>query len=214
MPYQNRVTPFGQIVAMSEHGTMMGNRGILHDTNGQIKRGWATKAWIICTLALRPGRKPLQMMAPGHYTPLFFLDEATALAAGHRPCAECRHADYTRFKSLWLQANADLVQQSNPPIAAVDAILHRERLTEQRQKRVYQAPLADLPNGAFITLDNTAFLVWEENLLRWSPAGYTESITRPASTSAEVLTPPSVVKTLAAGYVPQFHPSVDLWRRL
>ncbi|MCL4301808.1 MAG: hypothetical protein KJ077_39300 [Anaerolineae bacterium] len=209
MPYQNRVTPFGQIVALPERGTMMGNRGILHDAGSQLKRGWATKAWIICTLALRPGRKPLQMMVPNHYTPLFFLDEVTALAAGHRPCAECRHADYTRFKALWLQANVDLAQQSNPPIAAIDAILHRERLTEQRQKRVYQARLADLPNGAFIVLDHAAFLVWEWSLLRWSPGGYAERVTRPGSTMVEVLTPPSAVKTLVAGYVPQFHPSVD-----
>lgn len=214
MPYQNRVTPTGQIVATPERGTMMGNRGILHDAGGQIKRGWATKAWIICSLALRPGREPLQMMAPGHYTPLFFLDEATALAAGHRPCAECRRADFTRFKSLWLQANADLVQQPNPPIAVIDTILHRERLTEHREKRVYQAHLSDLPDGVFIVLDKAAFLILEGSLLRWSPGGYTERITRPGSTLVEVLTPPSIVTTLAAGYVPQFHPSVDQWRRL
>jgi hypothetical protein len=214
MPYQNRVTPAGQIVAIPERGTMMGNRGILHDTNGQLKRGWATKAWIICTLALKPGRKPLQMMAPCHYTPLFFLDEATALAAGHRPCAECRHADYTRFKALWLQANADLGQQPNPPITIIDAILHRERLTEHREKRVYQAHMSDLPDGTFITLDKAAFLVREESLLRWSPGGYTERVSRPGSTPVEVLTPPSIVKTLTAGYVPQIHPSVNQWRQL
>ncbi|MCQ3972487.1 MAG: hypothetical protein DPW09_03455 [Anaerolineae bacterium] len=208
MPYQNRVTPFGQIIAVPERGTMMGNRGILHDASGQLKQGWATKAWIICSLALRSGRQPLQMMAPGHYTPLFFLDEATALAAGHRPCAECRRPAYTRFKSLWLQANADLIPQPNPPIAAIDAILHRERLTERREKRVYQAPLADLPIGTFITLDAAAFLVWEKSLLCWSPAGYVERVTQPGHTLVSVLTPASVVKTLAAGYVPKVHPSV------
>lgn len=213
MPYQNRVTPFGQIVALPERGTMMGNRGILHNTSGQLKRGWTTKAWIICSLALRPGRQPLQMMAPGHYTPLFFLDEASALAAGHRPCAECRRPAYTRFKSLWLQANADLIQQANPPIAAIDAILHQERLTERREKRVYQAPLADLPNGTFITLDAAAFLVWEKSLLRWSPAGYVEIQSKPGETVVNVLTPPSVVKTLAAGYVPEIHPSAIQWRQ-
>jgi hypothetical protein len=213
MPCQNRVTPTGQIVAVPERGTLMGNRGILHDASGQLKRGWATKAWISCTLALRPGRKPLQMRVPGHYTPLFFLDEATALAAGHRPCAECRRPAYTRFKSLWLQANADLIQQANPPIAVIDAILHRERLTEHREKRVYQVPLADLPNGTFIALDEAAFLVWEKSLLRWSPAGYVGKITQPSSTLVEVLTPPSVVKILVAGYMPELHPSVDQWRR-
>jgi hypothetical protein len=212
MPYQNRVTPFGQIIAVPERGTMMGNRGILHDASGQLKRGWATKAWIICSLALRPGRKPLPMMAPGHYTPLFFLDEATALAAGHRPCAECRRPAYTRFKSLWLQANTDLIQQAHPPIAAIDAILHRERLTERREKRVYQAPLTDLPIGTFITLDDAAYLVWEENLLRWSPAGYVEIQPKPGDTVVNVLTPASVVKTLAAGYVPETHPSLNPWR--
>jgi hypothetical protein len=212
MPYQNRVTPFGQILAMPERGTMMGNRGILHDAGGQLKREWATKAWISCTLVLRPGRQPLPMMAPGHYTPLFFLDEATALAAGHRPCAECRRLAYNRFKSLWLQANADLVQQVNPPIAVIDAILHRERLTERRDKRVYQAPLADLPSGAFITLDDAAFLTWEGGLLRWSPGGYIGRITKPRSTMVNILTPQSVVKTLAAGYIPEIHPSFEQQR--
>ena len=209
MPYQNRVTPFGEIVAVPERGTLMGNRGILHDELGQRRRSWASKAWIICSLALRPGRKPLQMMAPGHYTPLFFLDEVTALAAGHRPCAECRRPAYNRFKSLWLQANADLIQQSKPPIAVIDAILHRERLTERRDKRMYQARLADLPNGTFIALDDAASLVWEGGLLRWSPAGYIERITRPGHTLVDVLTPPSIVKTLARGYRPEFHPSVN-----
>jgi hypothetical protein len=213
MPYQNRVTPFGQIVALPERGTMMGNRGILHDASGQLKRGWATKAWITCILALKPGRKPLPMMTPGHYTPLFFLDEASALGAGHRPCAECRRPAYTRFKSLWLQANADLIQQANPPIAAIDAILHRERLTERREKRVYPAPLADLPNGTFITLNDAALLLWEQSLLRWSPAGYVKVPSKPGDTVVNVLTPPSVVKTLAAGYVSELHPSAIQWRR-
>lgn len=165
MPRQNRVTPFGQIMAVPERGTMMGNRGILHDAKGQLRRNWTTKAWIICSLALRPGRKPLQMMAPGHYTPLFFLDEATALAVGHHPCGECRRSVYNRFKSLWLEANADLIQQASPPIVAFDAILHRERLTERREKRIYQAHLADLPNGTFIALDDAAYLMWEKSLL-------------------------------------------------
>jgi hypothetical protein len=213
MPRQNRVTPIGQIMAVPERGTVMGNRGILHDTQGQPpKRNWATKAWIICSLALRPGRKPLQMMAPGHYTPLFFLDEVTALAAGHRPCAECRRPAYTRFKSLWLQANADLIQQANPPIAVIDAILHQERLTGLRNKRVYQARLIDLPNGTFIAFDEAAYLVWEKSLLRWSPAGYVEIELKSGDPVVNVLTPASVVKTLAAGFVPETHPSLNPWR--
>lgn len=213
MTYPNRVTPFGEIVAVPERGTLMGNRGILHDELGQHRRNWASKAWITCSLALRPGRTPLQMRAPGHYTPLFFLDEVTALAAGHRPCAECRRSAYNRFKSLWLQANADLIQQSNPPIAVIDAILHRERLTEGRDKRTYQAHLADLPDGAFIGLDTAAFLVWEGGLLRWSPAGYIERVTRPSHALVNILTPPSLVKTLALGYGPELHPSANQWRR-
>jgi hypothetical protein len=130
MPRRNRVTPLGEIVAVSERGTMMGNRGILHDAEGLIRRPWAVKRWLICVLEFR-GRHRM-VMAPNRYTELFFLDEATALAAGHRPCFECRRDRYLAFRDAWAAGDPEMVGRE--PIRAddIDNRLHAERVGPDR----------------------------------------------------------------------------------
>src|SRR3954453_18158595 len=132
MPRQNRVTPFGEIVAVPERGSLMGNRGILHDAaarddpDARIRRRWAGRAWISCLLEFRGRRDPV--MAPGHYTRLFFLDEPTALAAGHRPCAYCRRAAYNAFRDAWAAGNPQHGLGPTPRATEIDRVLHAERL--------------------------------------------------------------------------------------
>jgi hypothetical protein len=209
MPRQNRVTPFGEIVAVPERGTLMGNRGILHDDAAQhdpharVRRRWASRAWIACLLEFR-GRRDL-VMAPHHYTRLFFLDEPTALAAGHRPCAYCRRADYLAFRAAWASANAHLGLGPTPHATEIDQVLHAERLGPGGTKRTYLAPLASLPDGAFVVLaddEQQPYLRWHDALWRWTPAGYAERLPIPAGDVA-VLTPPSIVAALGAGFEPR-----------
>ena len=197
MTLQNRVTPLGELVADPARGLVYGNRGCLHDEHGRIRRAFAGKRWIACRLEFK-GRRRHALMQPGRYTELFFLDEATAFAAGHRPCAECRREDYVRFSSLWPgPTGAD----------AIDAQLHAERLGPHMT-----APLATLPNGTFVLVRDAPYLVLDDRLLRWSPSGYADAIPRPSGT-AIVITPPSLVAVLAAGWVgavPLLHPSAQL----
>jgi hypothetical protein len=198
MPLQNRVTPFGELQALSGRGLLTGNRGVLHDAR-RIVRPWQVRRWIACRLEFR-GRRRL-IMQPRRWTELFFLDEATALAAGHRPCAECRNGDYRRFRALWsahhgAPAGAD----------SMDRVLHAERL-DGRRKRTYRAHCADLPDGAIVALDATAWLVWRGELLAWSDRGYTERRRLPRGGDVEALTPPSIVALLRAGYPVWVHPT-------
>ncbi len=212
MPRQNRVTPFGEIVAVSERGTFLGNRGVLHDAEGRIRRVWQLKRWIVCVLEFR-GRKRT-VMTPGRYTELFFLDEATALAAGHRPCAECRHARFLDFCNAWATAYPADCMSARPSATLIDERLHAERLTADRSKRSFTAALDGLPDGVFVTkaeLGERAYLVRSESLLAWSPGGYGERRRRPKGETVRVLTPKSTVETIRAGYVPEIHLSaVDL----
>ncbi|HEY6450296.1 MAG TPA: hypothetical protein VIX60_06420 [Candidatus Cybelea sp.] len=200
MPLQNRVTPFGEIVALPGRGLMMGNRGILHDHARRIVRPFAVRRWIACCLTFRGRRR--DVMQPNRYTELFFLDEAASLSAGHRPCAECRHEEYRRFRSLWeachgAPASAD----------AMDMRLHADRL-DGKKKRTYRDDLANLPDGAYVTLDGQAWLVWAGALHAWSDSGYTRRRVRSARGEIEVLTPRSIVAILAAAYRPGVHPSL------
>jgi hypothetical protein len=201
MPRQNRVTPFGQIIATPQRGTFMGNRGQLHDERGRIRRPWQLKRWIICLLQFK-GRKRA-VMTPGLYTELFFLDEATALAAGHRPCAECRRGRFDDFRRAWA-AGGDL-----PTATQMDERLHAERVTADKTKRTFVAALGELPDGVLVTVSASpeqAHLIWRGALLTWSPGGYGEG--RPRSNEeATVLTPASTVAALRAGYVPDVHRS-------
>ncbi|HTU22424.1 MAG TPA: hypothetical protein VMG10_30570 [Gemmataceae bacterium] len=208
MPRQNRVTPFGEIVAVPERGTFMGNRGVLHDGDGRILRAWQLKRWIVCVLEFR-GRKR-QVMTPGRYTELFFLDEATALAAGHRPCAECRYARFVAFCNAWAAAHPNDGTSARPTAQEIDDRLHAERLAPDRSKRSFVAALDDLPDGVIVALaawGAQACLVWGDYLLAWSPGGYGERRRRPKVEAVRVLTPKSTVETIRAGYVPEIHPS-------
>lgn len=211
MPRQNRVTPFGDLVAIPERGTFLGNRGILHDAEGRIRRAWQVKRWLVCVLEFR-GRKR-QVMTPNRYTELFFLDEATALAAGHRPCAECRHARFLDFCNAWKQGRGPADGGSHRPTAdAIDDRLHAERIADDRSKRSYLAALDDLPDGVIVSVATEAeqaYLVWGGRLLAWSPGGYGERRRRPKAKQVRVLTPPSTVKAIRAGYVPEVHPSAE-----
>lgn len=203
MPRQNRVTPFGEIIATSAHGTLMGNRGCLHDKQGTIRRAYQGKRWIICLLAFKNRRRTI--MAPGQYTELFFLDEATALAAGHRPCAECQRERFNLFRTLWAAANPGLAGMTKPPVAVIDNVLHQERLRKEKET----ALINHLPDGSFVTFahDPHAYLVLQGKLLRWSPVGYAQTNEPITVVEAVLLTPPSIVRTLAAGYVAELHPS-------
>lgn len=204
MPHQNRVDPFGTLVRTAEKGTLMGNRGCLHDEQQQIVRHHQGRRWISCVLAFKGRCRTI--MTPGHYTELFFLDEATALAAGHRPCAECQRDRFLDFRTHWAAANPDLAGGPSPLVAAIDAALHAERLTGVRclegRKRTYRAALDDLPDGTFVVLDDTAapHLVLGAALYSWSFAGYGPAIARPGQVAVAVLTPPSTVRALAHGY--------------
>jgi hypothetical protein len=193
MPFQNRVTPFGELVATPERGLVYGNRGRLHDERGVIRRDWQVKRWISCRLEFRGRYRAGGPMAPDGYTGLFFLDEATALAAGHRPCAECRNADYRSFLALTGATRAD----------ELDERLHSER------GRLHEAELDDLPDGAFVALDERPWLVLGSALLRWTPGGYSERRPR-FSGRVDVVTPPTSLHVLASGWsgcLPVIHPS-------
>jgi hypothetical protein len=205
MPLQNRVTPFSELVADSARGLVYGNRGCLHDAHGRIRRRYNGKRWIACRLEFR-GRYRAALQQPGRYTELFFLDEATAFAAGHRPCAECRREDYERLIAIWRELHPDQIGAD-----AIDAQLHDERVDPQTRAQLrHRAALDDLPNGTFVLRDGEPCLVRGDEFLRWTPAGYVARIERPARGEAVVLTPPSLVAVLRAGWqplVPLVHPS-------
>ncbi len=205
MPRQNRVTPTGELIAVSARGTLMGNRGCLHDDLGRIVRPYQGRRWIFCRLEFKGRRRAL--MTPGHYTELFFLDEATALAAGHRPCKECSADRYKLFVAAWLLANP------GPALTAarLDAVLHEERLAG-RQQRTHRESLSALPPGCFVTLAEPGppYLVLADRLLPWQPHGYGLPLPHPAGAEVTVLTPRSIVKALAAGYQAAVHPSAFL----
>jgi hypothetical protein len=208
VPRQNRVTPFGEIIATPERGTFLGNRGVLHDAEGRIRRAWQVRRWLVCVLEFR-GRKR-QVMAPGRYTELFFLDEATALAAGHRPCAECRHARFLAFCNAWGVSHPGDGRSSRPTADEIDRRLHAERLAPDRSQRSFLAALDELPDGVFVNAaawGEQAYLVWGDRLLAWTPGGYGERRRRPKREGVKVLTPPSTVAAIRAGYVPEVHPS-------
>ena len=208
MPRQNRVTPYGEIIATPERGTFMGNRGVLHDAEGHIKRTWQVKRWIVCTLEF-PGRKRT-VMSPNSYTELFFRDEATALAAGHRPCAECRHARFLDFCNAWKMAHPKADGPQRPTADEIDHCLHAERLAPDRSKRCFSGKLDDLPDGVFVKVEGwgeQSFLVWGDSLLVWSPRGYEERRPRSKAKDVMILTPPSTVAVIKAGYSPVVHAS-------
>jgi len=209
-PLQNRVTPFGVIIATAARGTLMGNRGgCLHDGQQRLRRRrWVSSRWIACLLEYKGWHR--EVMTPGHYTELFFLDEATAFAAGHRPCALCRRPDFERFAAAWLEGNPEAGLSRAGGIDPIDRVLHEERVHRGRSlERV--ARLATLPAGVFgVTAEQPARpLLWTgATLLPWTPAGYGHHSTVDATDRFTVLTPPSIVRAFGSGYAPAIHPSL------
>jgi hypothetical protein len=204
MPLQNRITPSGDIIATPHRGLFTGNRGIIHDpaTKTLLRKRWACPAWLICVLEFRGRRR--KVMGGRSWTELFFLDEATALSAGHRPCFYCRRDDANRFRAVWAKGNA----VENVLARDIDAVLHRERLDRGR-KRLHPLPMPweRLPDGAMVEAEGEGFLIAQGRALRWSPAGYCAA--ENALQDAMLLTPPSTLRALAAGYRPVLHPSAN-----
>ncbi len=211
MPRRNRVNPFGEIIATPERGTLMGNRGAIHDRDGRIRREWLLKRWIMCVLEFKGRRRTV--MAPGRYTELFFLDEATGLAAGHRPCAECQRRRYAEYRDAWAIGNRQARTSERPSAVEIDDRLHADRLDRARSKRTFLCNLDDLPDGVFFTLEerkDQALLIYRDSLLAWSPGGYRERLSRRHGEVVSVLTPQSSIAAIRAGFVPRVHPSVGL----
>jgi hypothetical protein len=201
MPLQNRVTPAGDIIATPHRGMFTGNRGIIHDpATKTLTRRWASQAWLTCVCEFRGRRR--DVMGTRSWTELFFLDEATALAAGHRPCFYCRRADADRFRAAWEKGNG----AANMLAPEIDAVLHRERL-DHRAKRLHPLPMPveKLPDGAMLQQGNESFAIVQGRSLVWSPAGYRQAQT--ALQDVILLTPPSTLRALLAGYRPALHPS-------
>ncbi len=204
MPFQNRVDPFGELFVDTSRGLFMGNRGgrIHGDDRTLSPRRWASKQWICCMLAFNGRQREVWGRS---YTELFFLDEVTALAAGHRPCFECRRKDAERFAAGWQKAQG---LRARPRAVDMDRVLHAERL-EGRRKRLHLRAIDELPDGAMIAWEQGAFAVRGGSLLRWTSTGYALAVPRPREGAAAVLTPPAILAVLRQGYQPHWHPSAD-----
>jgi hypothetical protein len=203
-PLQNRVMPTGEIVSHPARGMLMGNRGCIHSPERTLGvTRWRTKMWISCVLYWRGRRR--DVMPPGRWTALFFLDEATALAAGHRPCGYCRRADHLWFGDRWRAARGMAVR---PLAGDMDAWLHAERVDRRTRRQLRRLAVAgDLPDGAMVCYDGGLALRRGGALLPWSFDGYGAPVPVGPRTRVELLTPPSIVAVLAAGYRPLVHPS-------
>lgn len=204
MPLQNRVRPDGIIIATSARGTLMGNRGVLHNEHQQVLRQFRLKAWITCQLEFK-GRKR-KLMSPGMYTELFFLDEVTAFSSGHRPCAECRRDRFNEFKQAWLLANGG-PDNGKLKVADIDDILHQERIDADGSHPTWTSPLGDLPVGAVFFHENDYLCVHPEGLRRWTIEGYQPASALPSDLAVSVITPKSIISVFRTGLIPAFHHS-------
>jgi hypothetical protein len=207
MPLQNRVTPFGDIVAIPQRGMFTGNRGIIHDpaTKTLLRKRWTSRAWLICRCEYKGRRR--DVMAGRSWTELFFLDEAVALSAGHRPCFLCRREAAESFRTAWAAG----VGMQKPAAAAIDLVLHHERVSNGH-KRVHAMtlPLPEMPDGAVVVAAEAAYTIAAGKAFRWTERGYIPS---PALRDADgLLTPPSTFLTLRAGYRPVLHPAISAAR--
>lgn len=203
MPRQNRITPFGEIIAHPSRGTLMGNRGCLHDAHGQLgARRWRHQAWVSCVLEFRGWHR--EIMTPNRYTELFFTDDAVALAAGHRPCGTCRREDYKRFREAFQRAHPALQRPASP--ALMNGTLHADRVDSRSRRQItHIAPLATLPDGVFFCLPgkDSARVKQAGKVFAWSFEGY-RAVAAPGEPSVTVLTPKAVVDTIRAGYSVSF----------
>ena len=204
MPLQNRITPFGDIVAIPQRGIFTGNRGIIHDpvTKTLLNRRWASKAWLVCLCDFGGRRRPV--MGARTWTELFFLDEVVALSAGHRPCFFCRREAAEHFRDAWAAAKGGA-----PPLATeIDAILHRERLENGRKRvHLFSGSLSALPDGAMVLAHGSAFALHRRQAYQWANEGYGSPVRLTGIDG--LLTPPSTLMALTAGYRPVFHPSIN-----
>lgn len=202
MPLQNRVDPFGNLFRTTARGAMMGNRGgALHDSRREIVRPYRSRRWITCVLEFRGRHRT--MMTQGRYTELFFLDEAVAFAAGHRPCAECRRESYNAFRAAWQRA----FRLAKLPFAdEMDLALHAARRGRHGDKVTYEAKLADLTDGCMMAIEERAYLLWRGEFLLWTPEGYGERTSAPRDLVVTVLTPQPVVECFRNGYRPAISP--------
>jgi hypothetical protein len=202
MPLQNRVLPTGEIVAIPERGMFVGNRGIIHDpaTRTILRRRWSTNAWIACVLEFRGRRRKVWQRRS--WTELFFLDEATSLAAGHRPCFYCRREDAKRFRAAWERGN----RQRDVLAPDMDAVLHRERLASGKRLHPLPMGIEKLPDGAMVQAGEESFLIASGKPLLWTPSGY--RAVKGGIADAKLLTPPSTLRAISAGYRVVMHPSV------
>lgn len=207
MPLQNRVTPLGELEVSAARGAWMGNRGILHDKDQKILAPWRHKAWVTCRLRFKGRHR--EVFSPHHYSELFFLDEATAFSAGHRPCAECRRERYEEFKTAWSLTNLGETPK-HLSVRQIDARLHQERAIRGGGKVVYEERLDALPSGTFVLIDGAPHLLWERRLYLWTHDGYRSPRgLGNGSRKISVLTPASVVAAFRRGFRPQAHESAS-----
>jgi hypothetical protein len=164
---QNRVDPFGNIIKTSARGLLMGNRGLLHNDNKELVRPYKLHAWITCKLQFKDRRR--QVMTPGLYTELFFMDEATSFAAGHRPCFECRRKEAEKFKACWLKGHPEYHFDKRTSIKYIDDIIHHQRISPQNEKITYEAPATTLPDGTFVVFGEDPYLIKSGCMRRWTP---------------------------------------------
>jgi hypothetical protein len=205
-PLQNRVDPYGALHATDARGAWMGNRGVLHDASRRVVAAWRLRRWITCVLSFKDRRR--EVFAPKRYSELFFLDEATSLAAGHRPCAECRRRRYEAFWAAWdVGMRGPDAKPRFLSAESIDRVLHAERLDADGGKRKYVAVLSSLPDGTMVEHEGGPHLVRDGRLSPWSFSGYGPAVDAPPETRVAVLTPPSIVLAIRAGFVPQVHES-------
>ena len=206
MPLQNRVDPWGHLnIHPSKQATLMGNRGALHNDVKQIIRTWRIKAWISCVTQFKGNKRAL--FSPNRYSELFFLDEATAFAAGHRPCAECQRPRSNQFKIAWLKVNS---QQPKIKLSEIDEQLHIERISLDNSKITFEAGLQELPIGTSFEYNSQSVMVVAHGLyLVWTFDGYTHPIQLDEKAVVKVLTPKSIVNTFKTGFTPTFHPTAE-----
>jgi len=202
---QNRVDPLGNIIHTKARGAWTGTRGLLHNDVKQIVRPYKLQAWLTCQLEFK-GRKRV-VMSPGKYTELFFLDEATAFSAGHRPCKECRRDEHIKFKKLWLEGNPAYGFNEKTPIGNIDQILQGERMNTDKSKRTFEEPIENIPAGSFILMNGEPCLVFDHAAFQWSPFGYIRRMPLPENKNITVLTPRSIMNMFICGYAPQIDAS-------
>ena len=209
-PLQNRVTPYGELEATRSKGTLMGNRWKLHDKNRRITKKWSMKRWIYCVL--KCGDIHRDVMAPRSYTELFFLDEATALSAGHRPCSSCMGKEARAYRKNWLQVNESICKPEDEFLAAIDKVIHEERIDQEGRKVSFSTNIEELSDGVFIEWEGKPYVILKNRLLEWAHEGYISDRDIPAGQDLKVLTPKSIVRYLKmryleSGYVPDIHQS-------